>query len=102
MTNADGTENQGGTIIHFVKAYLEIGLHKTTQKLLITDLGNKNMMMDFTFLKCHNPGIDWKNGEMKFTRCPESCSTTRACKNIILTQEEADKLEIGQTGIFMG
>ena len=27
VTNADGTENQGGTIIHFVKVYLEIGLH---------------------------------------------------------------------------
>ena len=57
-------------------------------------MGNKDMIMGFTFLKCHNPEIDWKNGEMKFTRCPESCPTPRACKNIIVTQEEADKLEL--------
>ena len=50
--------------------------------------------MGFTFLKCHNPEIDWKNREMKFTRCSESCPTSRACKNIIVTQEEANKLEL--------
>ena len=29
--------------------------------------------MGMPWLRCHNPEIDWKTGEVKMTRCPEEC-----------------------------
>jgi hypothetical protein len=94
VSNVDGTENKSGKITHFVKAHLEIGSHKTILRMLVTDLDNKDMIIGYTFLKRHNPEIDWARGEWRFTRCPESCTTSGARKNITVTQEEADELEI--------
>ena len=40
----------------------------------VTDLGDKDMMIGYTFLHDHNPDIDWEKGEWRFTRCPETCA----------------------------
>ena len=29
--------------------------------------------MGIPWLRCHNPEIDWKTGEVKITRCPDEC-----------------------------
>ena len=91
VINADGTTNQGGRITHSVNGYLEIGSHKSRNRILITDLGNKDMIIGYSFLKRHNPEIDWASGEWRFTRCPDNCAL-RARKTKT-TQEEADELE---------
>lgn len=31
------------------------------------------MIIGMTWLRSHNPEIDWRTGEVKFTRCPASC-----------------------------
>lgn len=94
VINVDGTSNRGGEISEAVRAYLEIGSHKSKERMLVADLGNKKMILGYNFLKRHNPEIDWANGEWEFTRCPESC-TPGARKNTV-TQEEADELELPQ------
>ncbi|PSS37026.1 hypothetical protein PHLCEN_2v1131, partial [Hermanssonia centrifuga] len=95
VKNADGTFNKSRQIDKFVQAYVEIGSHRTTHLLLITDLGDKNMMLGYTYLLKHNPEIDWQKGEWKFTRCPESCAH-RTHKIDLVTEEETDELQLQQ------
>jgi len=72
VINADGTPNKAGQITEYVRAYVEIGSHKTTQHLFVTNLGNKEMMIGYSYLYKHNPNIDWQKGQWEFTRCPDT------------------------------
>ena len=91
--NADGTSNKQGQIKYGVRSYVEIGSHKSTHQLLVADLGDKDMILGYTYLRKHNPEIDWERGEWRYTRCPESCAP-RARKNINVTEEETDELQL--------
>ena len=31
------------------------------------------MILEMSWLACHNPEIDWRMEEVKMTRCPEEC-----------------------------
>ena len=42
-----------------------------TQYLFVTNLGNKEMMIGYSYLYKHNPNIDWQKGQQEFTRCPD-------------------------------
>ena len=50
-----------------------------------------------TYLKKHNPAINWAAGEWKFNRCPESCSQ-RARKNHRVAREEVEEIELPNNG----
>jgi len=58
VINTDGTPNKAGQITEYVRAYVEIGSHKITQHLFVTNLGNKKMMIGYSYLYKHNPNID--------------------------------------------
>lgn len=94
VKNADGTLNVSGDIKEYVRAYLQIGTHKTVQYLYVTQLGDKDMMIGYSYLHKHNPEIDWQSGEWMFTRCPEICAN-RTCK-IQLVEAGADELQLEQ------
>jgi len=74
VINADGTPNKARQITEYVRAYVEIGSHKTTQHLFVTNLGNKEMMIGYSYLYKHNPNINWQKGQWEFTRCPDTCA----------------------------
>ena len=63
VTNADGTPNVAVQVTEYVRAYLDIGTHKTVHHFLVTNLGDKDMMIGYTYLHRHNPEIDWAAGE---------------------------------------
>ena len=69
IKNADGTLNVAGQIRHYVRALVQIGEHKSTMLLYITDLGDKDLIIGYNFLYQHNPEINWHKGEWEFTRC---------------------------------
>ena len=58
VVNADGTPNKAGQITEYIQAYVEIRSYKTRQHLFITQLGNKEMMIGYSYLYKHNPTID--------------------------------------------
>ena len=41
---------------------------------VVCNLGKSNIIIGFTWLKKHNPEIDWKTGHIQFTRCPQDCN----------------------------
>jgi len=59
VINADSTSNKVEYITEYIRAYVEIGSHKTTQYLFVTNLENKEMMIGYLYLYKHNPNIDW-------------------------------------------
>ena len=39
----------------------------------ITDLGKHQMILGYTWLKHHNPDINWETGQVRMTHCPWTC-----------------------------
>jgi len=44
------TPNKVGQITEYIQAYVEIGSHKITQYLFVTNLENKEMMIGYSYL----------------------------------------------------
>ena len=99
VINMDGTSNKAGQIKYCIRTQMHIGSHKSNNNILVTDLGSKQMILGMTFLRKHNPEVDWKAGEMKFTRCPDYCTST---EHINVTQEEMMDLELLSQGGLTG
>ena len=74
VVNVDSTFNKAEQITEYIRAYIKIGSHKTRQYLFITQLGNKEMMIGYSYLYKHNPTIDWQKGQWEFTRCLNTCA----------------------------
>ena len=91
--NADGTTNKNGNITKAVYGQVNIQGHISTNRMYVANLGNKGMIIGMTFLKHHNPEIDWARGELHFTRCPEICALkARRNKQYFVSDEESNDL----------
>ena len=75
VINADGTPNKAEYITEYVWAYIEIGSHRTTQHLFVTNLENKEMMIGYSYLYKYNPNIDWPKYQWEFTRYLDTCAS---------------------------
>ena len=67
--NIDGTWNSTGSITHAVELIVEFQGHCEKIMAKVTDLGKNTFILEFSWLKCHNPDIDWTNGMVKMTCC---------------------------------
>jgi len=74
--NVDGTLNQGGLITHEVTLMLSQKGHKEKAVFEVCDLGKSTVIIGYTWLWKHNPEIDRKTGDIKFTKCPQECNVT--------------------------
>src|SRR6202007_1291451 len=71
--NVDGTLNQGGSIQEELDLIVKFHNHTEKATFAVCDLGNKAAIIGHTWLSYHNPEIDWKTGEITFSRCPADC-----------------------------
>lgn len=74
--NADGTRNKKGSIEEYAWLDVAVGDHISRQACLVTDLGGKDMFLGYSYLKKHNPEIDWDKGQWLYSRCPDTCRFT--------------------------
>jgi len=72
--NADGMKN--GEVTKVVPLEVEINSHKETLEAAVTDLDGTDIFLGHDWLVKHNPEVNWKNGTIKFTRCPGNCTMT--------------------------
>ena len=72
--NADRTKN--GEVTKVAPLEVEINRHKETLEAAVTDLDGTDMFLGHDWLVKHNPEVNWKNGTIKFTRCPGNCTMT--------------------------
>jgi len=70
--NADRTKN--GEVTKVAPLEVEINGHKETLEATVMDLDGMNMFLGHDWLVKHNPEVNWKNGTIKFTRCPGNCT----------------------------
>ena len=55
---------------------VEINGYKETLEAAVTDLDRTDMFLGHDWLVKYNPEVNWKNGTIKFTRCPGNCMMT--------------------------
>ena len=75
--NVDGTPNEGGMICEIADAILRVDGHTERATFAVTKLGNHSMILGFTWLRKHNPQIDWATKAINLSRCPQQCQTCR-------------------------
>ena len=72
--NTDGIKNREVTKV----APLEIKIngHKEILEAVVTDLDGMDMFLGHDWLVKHNLEVNWRNGTIKFMRCPGNCIMT--------------------------
>ena len=98
--NADGTKN--GEVTRVVPLEVEINGHKETLEAAVTDLDRMDIFLGHDWLVKHNPEVNWKNGTIKFTRCPGNCTMKykdiqfKTRRNKMMETTTTDNSEIGK------
>lgn len=64
--NVDGTPNKQGTIKKAVKGKIQIGKRQMETGLLVTGLGDQDIILGFNWLHKEDPEIDWNKGTIQW------------------------------------
>ena len=78
MYNVDGSPNDPGSISEVFETVLRYRDHSERARFAVTGLRKQNIILGLTWLRKHNPEVDWTSGEVKMSRCPDHCHT---CQN---------------------
>ena len=89
--NVDGTRNSAGSISHAAELVLEFQGHRERITAEVTDLGKNAFILGFSWLKRHNPEIDWTRGTVRMTRCPRQCHRLRDKTPFVRRIEEKEE-----------
>ena len=68
--NINSSPNEAGQISEVVDIVLCYKTHSKRMLLAVSGLGKQSLILDYNWLKDHNPRIDWEKGEVKMTYCP--------------------------------
>ena len=97
VRNVDGTLNYVGPIVDMVEIEIFFKGHKERTSIDVIGGQKWSVILGMPWLRCHNPEIDWKTGEVKMTRCPDECGkrwkTGRQTKPGWKKQEEREEKE---------
>jgi len=63
--NVDGSPNEAGQISEVVDVVLRYKTHSERTLLAVSSLGKQNMILGYTWLKDHNPEVNWQTGEVQ-------------------------------------
>jgi len=78
--NVDGSPNEARQISEVVDMVLQYKTHSERMLLAVSGLGKQNLILDYDWLKDHNPKIDWEKGEVEMTCCPLRCEGGHALR----------------------
>jgi len=90
--NVDGTLNKAGSITEVVDLILRYWNHLEQTLFAVTGLGKQKLILGHSWLRKHNPEIDWVTGEVKMSRCPPQCCS--GCRDEAQVERIAQKAEI--------
>ena len=95
--NVDGTLNEAGSVTEVADLILRYKNHSERALFAVTTLGRQNLILGHSWLKKHNPEIDWATGEVKMSRCPANCCT--GCRDEIREERRVQKAEVRRIAI---
>ena len=88
--NVDGSPNEAGAIREVVDVVLRYRDHTERTQFAVTGLGKSQMILGLSWLREHNPEINWATSEVKMSRCPKRC---RTCENEVAQERKVRKVE---------
>jgi len=88
--NVDGSSNKAGQISEVVDVVLHYKTHSERTLLAVSSLGKQNMILGYTWLKDHNPEVNWQTREVQMNRCPPRC---KGCRVIRKEQASRKRME---------
>jgi len=84
--NMDSSPNEAGQISEVVDVVLHYKTHSKRTLLAVSSLGKQNMILGYTWLKDHNPEVNWQTGEVQMNQCPPRCEGCR-----VIRKEQASR-----------
>jgi len=91
--NVDGTRNEAGSIMDVVDVVIDYKGHGERTVLAVTSLGSSAVILGYTWLREHNPEINWQTQEIKLSRCPTRCQECRREVRAEKSDSSADSLQ---------
>jgi len=73
VRNVDSSFNKEGPIEHTAEVNIYYQEHRERMKIDVIRGQKWSVILEMSWLACHNPEIDWKTGEVKIIRCLEEC-----------------------------
>src|SRR5882762_8822206 len=74
VRNANDSINVKGKITHKVLLAMKTNGHHEVVTFYISDLGHDDLILGYTWLRKHNPEVDWRKQAVRFADCPPFCS----------------------------
>jgi len=71
--NMNGSPNEASQISKVVDVVLHYKTHSERTLLAVSSLGRQSMILGYTWLKDHNPEVNWQTGEVQMNQCPPRC-----------------------------
>jgi len=68
--NVNSSSNEAGQISEVVDIVLHYKTHSERTLFAVSSLKRQNMILGYTWLKDHNPEINWQTREVQMNRCP--------------------------------
>jgi len=78
--NVDGSPNEADQISEVVDVVLCYKTHSERTLLAVSSLRKQNMILGYTWLKDHNPEVNWQTGEVQMNQCPPRCKGCRVIR----------------------
>jgi len=88
--NVDGSPNEAGQISEVVDMVLHYRTHSERMLLTVSNLGKQSMILGYTWLKDHNPEVNWQTGEVQMNRCPPRCEGYCAIRKERASQKKVE------------
>jgi len=63
--------------------------HSERMLLAVSNLGKQSMILGYTWLKDHNPEVNWQTGEVQMNQCPPRCEGCR-----VIQKEQASRKKV--------
>jgi predicted aspartyl protease len=101
--NVDGTANTEGSILEVAELLLCYNGHSERALFCVTGLGRQNLILGHTWLKEHNPEVDWRTGKVEMSRCSPWCCNryrTEAREERRMLKREAASISACRSGSF--
>jgi len=88
--NIDSSPNEAGQISEVVDMVLRYKTHSERMLLAVSNLGKQSMILGYTWLKNHNPEVNWQTGEVQMNRCPPRYEGCRAIRKERASQRKME------------
>ena len=101
--NVDGSANTEGSISEVAELLLRYNGHSERALFCVTGLGRQNIILGHTWLKDHNPEVDWRTGKVEMSRCSPRCCNgcrTEAREERRVIKQEAASINACRSGPF--